>query len=103
VPGLLDCVKQSSARKVAVSPFVGRQSITGPADALMAAIGREPTSLGLAGLYHDWLDTIVIDESDREQTAEVESRGTRVAVTETVMPDLAAKRRLARFVVEAGG
>lgn len=48
---------------VAVSPFRGGEAFSGPAAALMAAVGYEPTVAGLVDAY-PWLDGVVIDEAD---------------------------------------
>ena len=101
VPGFREALRSAAARKVAVSPFIGSQSITGPADALMVAVGGEPTSLGLARMYGDWLDVLIVDESDASTVASIEAGGVVARSTNTIMRDVETKRALASFVLGA--
>ncbi len=48
---------------VAVSPFVEDRLFSGPADKLMAAVGAEPSTAGVAEMY-SWADAFVLDEAD---------------------------------------
>ncbi|MHC1626097.1 MAG: 2-phospho-L-lactate transferase [Methanoculleaceae archaeon] len=50
---------------VAVSPFIGDAPVSGPAAALMRAVGEEPTSLGTARLYGGLVDVFIQDIRDR--------------------------------------
>ena len=101
VPGVRELLGAATAPKIAVSPFIGSRSITGPADALMACTGHAPTVNGLARLYRDWLDGLVIDEADSAAHPDLDSIGVRAHATDVTMPDLDAKIRLARFTIAA--
>jgi LPPG:FO 2-phospho-L-lactate transferase len=61
----LDGVADALARTpvVAVSPFVEDQVFSGPAAALMAAVGREPSTAGVAAAY-PFADAFVLDSAD---------------------------------------
>ena len=48
---------------VVVSPFVGDRVFSGPAADLMAAVGREPSTAGVAEAY-PFADAFVLDEAD---------------------------------------
>jgi LPPG:FO 2-phospho-L-lactate transferase len=48
---------------VAVSPFVEDRVFSGPAATLMAAVGHEPSTRGVAGAY-PFVDAFVLDEAD---------------------------------------
>lgn len=49
---------------IAVSPFIGNVPFSGPAGALMQAMGFEPSSLGTRELYRDFIDVFVQDVRD---------------------------------------
>ena len=53
-----------STHVVAVSPIIGNDSVSGPASKFMKALGIEVSSLGVAELYKDFLDVMIIDEKD---------------------------------------
>jgi len=48
---------------VAVSPFVGDRVFSGPAGELMAAVGHDPSTAGVADAY-PFVDAFVLDEAD---------------------------------------
>ncbi|MFA1611983.1 2-phospho-L-lactate transferase [Halobellus rubicundus] len=48
---------------VAVSPFVGREVFSGPAAELMAGVGRDPSTAGVAAAY-PFADAFVLDDAD---------------------------------------
>ena len=67
---------------------------------MLATLGHEVSALGVARLYADLIDGLVIDEVDRELAPAIELLGPRVLVTETVMGDEADRRRLAAEVLD---
>lgn len=103
IRGVRETLTSTSAQVVAVSPIVGGEAIKGPAAAMLASLGHEVSPVGVARLYADFLDVLVIDERDAELASAVTAVGPRAAVAQTIMRDLDAKMRLARAVLEAVG
>ena len=99
-PGLGDALTNTPAPIVAVSPIVGGHALKGPAAQMLATLGHEVSALGVARLYADVIDGLVIDEVDRELGPSIELLGPRVLVTGTVMGDEADRRRLAGEVLD---
>jgi LPPG:FO 2-phospho-L-lactate transferase len=99
VPGIRDALKQATAPVIGVSPMIGELAISGPAHKLMAAEGMEPSALGAAKGYADFLDQFVIDSEDEALTGKLEALGITVVVTSILMKSLGDKRRLARQVL----
>ena len=60
--GVRDALKNKFT--VAVSPFIGNRSVSGPAAALMKAWGYESTSYGTWQLYKDVVDLFIQDITD---------------------------------------
>ncbi len=100
IPGMAQLLRSSRAPKVAVTPIVGNQAVAGPAAELMRATGLEPSVEGVATAYRPFLTELVVDETDPDAQVRLGATGMRARVTDTMMPDLEAKKRLARFVVE---
>lgn len=96
VPGLREAIEQSSAPVVAVSPIVGGKALKGPADMMLASLGHEVSAAGVAALYLGLLDGLVIDDADAALAERIESGGTRVVVTQTVMQSYDDRAQLAR-------
>ncbi len=99
VPGIRDALRQATAPVIGVSPIIGESAISGPAHKLMAAQGMEPSALGVAKGYADFLDRFVIDSEDEALTSKLEALGIGVVVTSIRMKSLGDKQRLARQVL----
>jgi LPPG:FO 2-phospho-L-lactate transferase len=99
VPGIKSVLRKTRAKVVGISPIVGGKTVKGPADKLMKAVGLEPTALGVATCYKDFLDTLIIDRVDRELACDIEKLGIRAFATNTLMKTMADKIRLARTVI----
>ena len=72
----------------------------GPADRLMAAVGLEVSCAGVASIYADICATLLVDESDTDQVADVERHGVRAAVAPILMRDADGAERLARRALD---
>ncbi|WP_457615194.1 2-phospho-L-lactate transferase [Methanopyrus sp.] len=83
---------------VTVSPFIGREPVSGPAGKLMRAVGFEPSVRGLVDYYREWgvePDVLIMDERDDVEPPE----GLEVVRTDTLMRDEKDSVRLAREVL----
>jgi len=103
VPGVREALVSTPARVAAVSPIVAGKTLKGPADRMMRDMGLEPSALGVARLYRDFLDLLVIDEQDAGLGPAIRALGLDVVVTDTIMATMEKKAALARTVLEALG
>jgi LPPG:FO 2-phospho-L-lactate transferase len=96
VPGMRDAIAASGAPVVAVSPFVAGAVVKGPTERFMAALGRPSTAAGVASLYADLIDAMVVDEGDPDAPPpEIPT-----LATATLMEGAAGRARLARIVLD---
>src|SRR5262249_51506431 len=95
-----EALRCTRAEVVAVSPLLGPAAFSGPAAKLMEACGYEVSPSGVARCYHDFLDNIVIDTQDAELASSIRYDTIGVRITDILMSDDEAARRLAKFVVE---
>lgn len=98
-PGINDLLVAVSAVRVAVSPIVGTDAVSGPAGRLMKLLGHESSAAGVAAVYAGCIDGIVIDEVDAKHANEIEALGIAVHCTRTVMNTLEDRDRLATETV----
>ncbi len=56
---------------VAISPFIGGETVSGPAEELMKAKGFDPTSKGVYSIYKDFLDFLIVDSEKVDVECEV--------------------------------
>ena len=89
--------------QVAVSPLVGGQAVRGPAAKIMSELGHESSSVGVASLYQDICDTLVLDTMDAAHAPAVAELGMRPLTTQTIMASDADKVALAATILELGG
>jgi len=100
VPGVREAVVESGARRIAISPIVGGQAIKGPAAKMLASLGHDVSAAGVAEIYRDLIDVMVIDEQDRALAPQVEALGLTCAVTNTMMTSPERKAALASFLTD---
>jgi LPPG:FO 2-phospho-L-lactate transferase len=101
VPGVRAALQTTPAPIVAVSPLVGGAPIKGPADKLMGGLGLEVSARGVAEVYRDFLDVLIIDQVDAALAPDIEALGLRVVVMDTIMRGLPEKEALARAALTA--
>ena len=101
VPGVRDALRETNARVAAVSPIVGGKAIKGPADRMLRDQGMAASATTVGKLYEDFLDLLVIDNTDEALRPEIEALGLEVAVTDTIMDSMEKKAALARTVLGA--
>lgn len=101
VKGVRRALARSRGKKVALSPMVGSGPVSGPAGKLLRGCGLRSDSLGIAGLYRSFLDSIVIDKHDERLRRGIERLGLECVVSDTVMHDRRDERRLAEELMAA--
>ena len=93
-------LRRGSVPAVAVSPLVGGRAVKGPADRMLQRLAGGTSPAHVAGCYPGLIDALVVDASD--EAVELPG-GVRRVVTNTLMTDLEASRRLAAAVLDAAG
>lgn len=93
-------IRERLAKKkvVAVSPIVGNKPVSGPAAKLMTAKGYEVSPLGVADVYADFLDVLIVDGADRNlegMYGEIE-----VVATQTIMKSKEDAVKLSKYILE---
>jgi LPPG:FO 2-phospho-L-lactate transferase len=99
VPEIHEAVRARRVPCVAVSPLVGGRAVKGPADRMLARMAGGTKPAHVASCYEGLLDVLVVDELDAP--AEPVAGVGRTVVTETLMVDAPAARRLAAATVHA--
>jgi LPPG:FO 2-phospho-L-lactate transferase len=84
---------------VAVSPIIGDKPVSGPAAKFMHAMGYDVSSVGVAGIYQDFLDKFIMDTVDASYQKEIEKLISDVMITHTIMYHVKDKVSLARKIL----
>jgi LPPG:FO 2-phospho-L-lactate transferase len=101
VPGIREALVSANAKVAAISPIIGGRALKGPADRMLVSLGHESSATGVAKVYADVLDVLVLDEEDRALGPDVEALGITAVVTNTIMRDAASRRALAEVTLES--
>ena len=86
---------------VAVSPIIGSGAVSGPANKFMKALDIDVSAVGVASLYRDFLDNIVIDDKDSNMKSQIKQIVNKVTVTNTIMNNLGVKKNLAQIIIDS--
>ena len=97
--GVRDALKETFV--IAVSPIIGSDSVSGPDSKFMRALDIEVSSVGVASLYKDFLDVMVIDNKDEDLKIKVNQIINKVIITNTIMNNLDAKKNLAEIIIDS--
>ncbi|MET1124675.1 MAG: 2-phospho-L-lactate transferase [Archaeoglobaceae archaeon] len=79
---------------VAVSPIVGNRAVSGPAAKFMRAKGYEVSPLGVMKVYEDFIDALIVHESDAHLCSD------SVFATNTIMRNKGDAVKLAEFIIK---
>jgi LPPG:FO 2-phospho-L-lactate transferase len=96
VSAIREAVAARRSRTVAVSPLVGGRAVKGPLDRMLTRMAGGTTPAHVARCYEGLIGSLVIDRADAPAEADLP-----LVVTDTLMTDRDAARRLAATVLEA--
>ena len=101
VPGVRDALAASGGPCVAISPIVGGEALKGPAANMLHELGLDASATGVAQLWSDVIDVLVIDDVDAAHSLAVARAGVTPYVTDTIMASPVRSSALARSVLSA--
>ena len=99
VPGIRAALEARAVRSVAVSPLIGGRAVRGPLDRMMQRLVGGTSPAHVTKCYKGLLDALVIDRADARDAAG--QADVELVVTDTLMSDRDAARRLALTTLEA--
>jgi LPPG:FO 2-phospho-L-lactate transferase len=96
MPGMREAIAAADVPVIAVSPLVAGRAIKGPTEQFIEAVGRPSTAAGVASLYEDLIDAMVVDSGDPDPGPDE----IRVLSCPTLMKGAQGRRELAERVLE---
>lgn len=103
VPGVLDLLKSSKTPILAVSPIVGGSALKGPAADMLQSLGHEVSPFGVASIYKEIINGIIIDNVDAEYAPRIRDLGIAVEISDSIMRSDADRRALAETALRFCG
>lgn len=101
--GVLEAIRASTARTVAISPIVREAALRGPAAQMMRSLAGEASVRGIAAHYAERypgiVDVLVIDTADAPERESVATHGMQPLVAPIVIPDESRRAALARRIL----
>ena len=101
ISGISEVLQQRKESVVAISPIVGGAALKGPASRMLTELGYENSAVGVAVLYKDVAQTLVIDQIDAELSVRIEAEGMRAVITNTIMSDPERAAALAKSTLDS--
>ncbi len=99
--GFRASMREKRKATVAISPIVGGKTLKGPADQMMRSLGMESSAYGVARLYRDIAETMIIDRQDRSLKQRIDQLGMRCVDTDTVMQTRKKRIQLAEVAISS--
>ena len=102
IPGIRESLvvrRQAGCPLAVVSPIIGGKTLKGPAAKMFAELGIPPSALAVAVHYQGLVSDFFLDTADAAQAEAVANLGIKPWVTDTVMNQVADRRRLALEVL----
>lgn len=104
VPGFRQALADSGVPVVAVAPIVTGNAVKGPLGKMMAELDMPASASQVVRYYQqrhgDLIDAYLLDQQDSGLADDIVQMGVAVAEADTMMTDMAAKRRVATAVLE---
>jgi LPPG:FO 2-phospho-L-lactate transferase len=97
----MDGVKEALKKTyvIAISPIIGKSPVSGPSAAFMNALGYEVSSYGVASIYSDFLNKIIIDKENIDEKERIEEIIDNVEIANTKMIDINTKVELGKIIL----
>ena len=99
IPGFKSIIRKNNKRVIAVSPLIQGKAVKGPATKMLEQLGFKSNSFSCMQMYNDICKTFILDMSDIGLEKQFISLNQKPFFTDTLMTNLADKRRLAKFII----
>jgi len=100
IPAIEAAIRDTGTPVVAVSPIVDGLAVKGPTAKIMAELGLTPSADNIAKHYGGLIDGFIIDATDGNMVAQIESADLTVTSCDTIMKTMDDKMRVANASLE---
>lgn len=101
VERIASALERRRVPSIAISPLIGGGAVKGPAASMLHRLQGGTTGAHVAQCYPGLIDALLIDEQDAADADAISALGVRPIVTQTLMRDATARRRLAESALDA--
>ncbi|HUU78685.1 MAG TPA: 2-phospho-L-lactate transferase [candidate division Zixibacteria bacterium] len=100
VRNIKDALLKTKAKIIAISPLEEGKAFSGPAAKLLAELGYEASSFGIANLYKEFLNVIIISENDRNLIKRIENLGIKIICTNISLKNNYNRKKLSEIILK---
>ncbi|NHJ06250.1 MAG: 2-phospho-L-lactate transferase [Candidatus Heimdallarchaeota archaeon] len=100
IRNIKDALLKTKAKIIAISPLEEGKAFSGPAAKLLAELGYEASSFGIANLYKEFLDVIIISENDRNLIKRIENLGIKIICTNISLKNNLNRKKLSEIILK---
>ena len=97
MPGVIKALKKTHV--TSISPIIGENSFSGPADKFMKAKGHDVTCLGVCEIYKEFLDYYIINNTDEKYKNSIENLVPEVSAENIILKTMQDKVDLAKKII----
>ena len=83
--GMKEALSRNKTKTIAISPIIGNSPISGPTSVLMKAEGKDVSVNGIADMYKEFCDALIIDVKDSEYVNHIEKKSNIKVFQENIM------------------
>ncbi|MHA2156698.1 MAG: 2-phospho-L-lactate transferase [Candidatus Hodarchaeales archaeon] len=95
-----NALRASNAKKYAISPIIGNAALSGPTGKFLNAWNYETSPIAIGKLFHDFLDGIILHESDQNLEKATQKLGIKALFSNIVIKNHDDARRLINLILE---
>jgi LPPG:FO 2-phospho-L-lactate transferase len=95
-----EALRTTKGKKIAVSPIIGENAISGPTSKFLKAWGYKVSPLSIIQLYQDFIDVFILNESDRNLTDSIKELGVTPIFEEIIIRTSDDAKRIMRKILE---
>ncbi len=103
LPEIKEALSESKGKIIAVSPLETGKAFSGPAARLLKELGHEASPLGIAKIYKDFLDVMIISNSDFPLSKCIQDLGVEVICTNISLKTKSERMNLAKIILKEVG
>jgi LPPG:FO 2-phospho-L-lactate transferase len=95
-----NALRASNAKKYAISPIIGNAALSGPTGKFLNAWNYETSPITIGKLFHDFLDGIILHESDQNLENATQKLGLKALFSNIIIKNRNDAQRLLNLILE---
>jgi LPPG:FO 2-phospho-L-lactate transferase len=95
-----EALREAKGFKIAVSPIIGVEAVSGPTAAFLRSWGKPVSPTTIADLYNDFLDSLLIHNTDESLSIEIQEKGITPIVDNIYIHSREDAARLIRKILD---